>query len=83
MAGLSQSAYESVMHFISSLELPYSDGPIQVRIDFEIYLRDAVRRVFPNWQQFGCPFHFNQVLFLKSFEMSIFVEARIRSKEYD
>lgn len=71
------------MHFISSLELPYSDGPIQVIASFDFDLRNAIRRVFPNWQLSSCPFHFNQVLCLKSFEMSICVEARMRNKEYD
>jgi len=49
------------MNFILHLSLPYSNGPVQEITEFETGFRNAIRRVFPQWQQVGRSFHFNQV----------------------
>lgn len=58
-----QAAYTCVIQYVLSLHLPYSNEvPVQVITDFESGLRNAIRIVFPEWQQVGCSFHFNQVI---------------------
>lgn len=59
------------MHYILQLELPYSNGPVQVIVDFEMDLRNAIRKVFPEWHKIGCSFHFNQVLIHSEFKTKL------------
>ncbi|KAF0711119.1 MULE domain-containing protein, partial [Aphis craccivora] len=58
-----QAVYVCVMRYILSLGLPYSNEElVKVITDFETGLRNAITTVFPEWQQVGCSFHFNQAV---------------------
>ncbi|CAI6369132.1 unnamed protein product [Macrosiphum euphorbiae] len=66
------------MNFILHLSLPYSNRPVQEITEFEMGLCNAMRRVFPQWQQVGRSFHLNQLLALPHLPSNRFVLPNIQ-----
>ena len=77
MSHRTEEIYTKVFKFIKDVILPANNcfhSPINVTVDFEMAIRNAVKNVWPEINVFGCNFHFCQALRRKARSMDYLLE---------
>lgn len=66
MTKKSERMYQKVLEFVRDVILPANDcfyTPTAATMDYEMGLRNAVKKTWPNIKSYGCNFHFCKALF--------------------